>query len=174
MGMEDFGVILRPTQPLSASSAECDLLNQGFVASSGTAFPHTAYYVLCDETKNIEAMLKRDPDHDPLVSYLSVRYAVCQPEAATEAFLDIVTQIAGKFCLQITGIAPGIEFSCDTLGEFQEYTRERVKRAKFRWSSLFNGDTEEVVVSVAGSWKHFAAKHPEVFQSGPLSVKQEL
>ena len=165
MGIEDFGVLLRPAQPISADLVEHDLLNQGFVASSGTAFPHTAYYVLCDEAKNIESMLKRDPDHDPLLSYLSVRYAICQPETATEAFLDIVTQIAGKFCLQMTGLAPGVEFSCNTLGEFQEYTREKVSQAKSRWSSLFAGDNEEVVLSVAESWKYFIKKHPQALRS---------
>lgn len=171
MGMEDFGVLLRPTQPLLASLAERELLSYGFAATKTATLSHQSTYVLRDKSKNIEALLKRDPNNDAFASCLSIRYAVCQPEAATEAFLDVVGQIAEKFCLQITGLAPGVEFSCDTLGEFQEYTREKAKQAKFRWSSLFNGDTEEVVVSVAESWKHFAAKHPEVFRSGPLSVK---
>ncbi len=164
MGMEDFGVLLRSTQPVLASSIECDLLDWGFVASGRPTFLHESTYVLSDESKNIEALLKRDPDNDALVFYLSVRYAVCQPETATESFLDIVTQAANKFCLQITGLAPGIEFSCDTLGEFQEYAEEKVRRAKSRWSSLFAGDTEEVVVSVAESWKYFIAKHPEIIK----------
>jgi len=171
MGLEDFGVILRPVQPLSVSSAECELLSHGFAASGALGLPHQATYVLSDEAKNIEAMLKRDPDNDALVSYLSIRYAICQPDAATQAFLDIVTQIAGKFCLQIAGLGPSAEFSCDTLEEFQQYAREKVSQAKFRWSSLFAGDTEEVVISVAESWKYFIAKHPEAMQSKRVLVR---
>ena len=171
MGLEDFGVILRPIQPLLASSAELELASYGFAASSILALPHQSCSVLSDEAKNIEAMLKRDPNDDALVSYLSIRYAVCQPEAATEAFLDIVAQVAAKFCLQITGLAPGAEFSCDTLEEFRQYAREKIRQAKSRWSSLFAGDTEEVVVSVAESWKYFSAKHPEVMQSKRILVR---
>ena len=173
MGMEDFGVLLRPTQTLSVSAVEQHLSSRGFVMND-PAFalsPNQSTYVLSDKDKNIEVLVKGNADDEGLTKYISIRYAVCQPETATEAFLDVVGQIAGKFCLQITGLAPGVEFSCDSLSEFQEYTWEKVKRAKSRWSSLFDGDTEEVVVSVAGSWKHFAAKHPEVFRSGPLSVK---
>ncbi len=171
MGLEDFGVILRPTQPLLVSSVEAELFSDKFAAGGISSFPREFLYVLRDETKNIEALLKRDPNNDALVSYLSIRYAVCQPEAATQAFLDVVTRIAGKFCLQVTGLAPGVEFSCNALGEFQEYVKENVKRAKSRWSGLFAGDTEEVVLSVAESWKYFAAKHPETFRSGPLATK---
>lgn len=164
MGLEDFGVLLRPIQPLLASSLECDLFSRGFAASGRPTLPCQSTYTLSDESKNIEAMLKRDPDHDAFASYLSIRYAICQPESATQAFLDVVTQIAGKFCLQITGIAPGVEFSCNTPSEFQEYTVEKVRQAKSRWSSLFAGNTEEIVVSVAESWKYFIAKHPEMMQ----------
>ena len=170
MGLEDFGVILRPAQPLLASLMECELLVYGFVTSGGTGLPHQFTYVLSDGSKNIEAMLKRDSDNDALVSYLSIRYAICQPEAATQVFLGVVTQVAAKFCLQITGMAPGVEFSCDSLDEFQEYAAEKVRQAKSRWSSLFAGDTEEVVVSVAESWKYFIAKHPEVVQSKRVLV----
>lgn len=171
VGIEDFGVILRPVRPLLASSAECELFTHGFVASGGTGLPHERTYVLGDRSKNIEAMLRGDSNDDTLLSCLSIRYAVCQPEAATQAFLDIVTQAAEKFCLEITGLAPGVEFSCDTLTEFQEYAKEKVKQAKSRWSSLFAGDTEEVVVSVAESWKYFIAKHPEVMQSKRVLVR---
>ncbi len=171
MGLEDFGVLLRPTQPLSVSSAECELLSRGFSASGKAALPHQITYVLSDEAKSIEAMLKRDLGHDALVSYLSIRYAICQPDAATRAFLDIITQLTGKFCFQITGLAPGVEFSCNTLTEFEEYAREKVAQAKTRWSSLFGGDTEEVVVSVAESWKYFIAKHPEAMHSKRLLVR---
>lgn len=171
MGIEDFGVLLRPVQPLSADLVERELLSHGFLFAGRGSLPRERTYVLCDNTKNIEALLKYDAANETMASYLSIRYAVCQPETATEAFLDVVGHIAGKFCLRITGLAPGVEFSCNALGEFQEYTREKVKRAKSWWSSLFAGDTEEVVVSVSESWKYFAAKHPEVFRSGPLSVK---
>jgi hypothetical protein len=169
--MEDFGILLQPAQPLSADLAERELLNCGFRFAGEGSLPRERTYVLCDDTKNIEALLKYDAANEAMASYLSIRYAVCQPKSATEAFLDVVGYIAEKFCLQITGLAPGVEFSCHTLGEFGEYTWEKVKRAKSRWSSLFAGDTEEVVVSVAESWKYFAVKHPEVFRSGPLSVK---
>lgn len=165
MGLEDFGVLLRPTQPLLASSVECDLSNRGFVASGGSGLSRESTYVLSDEAKNIEALLRRDSNSKGLTSCLSVRYAICQPETATQVFLDIVTQITGKFCLQITGIAPGVEFSSETLDEFRQFTRDKVKQAKYRWSSLFAGDNEEVVVSVAESWKYFIAKHPEALQS---------
>ncbi len=164
MGLEDFGVLLRPTQPLLASSVECDLFSRGFAASGRPTLPCQSTYALSDKSKNIEALLKRDTADNDFVSYLSIRYAVCQPAAATEAFLDVVTEAVGKFCLQITGLAPDVEFSCDTLGEFQEYTVEKVRQAKSRWSSLFAGDTEEVVVSVSESWKYFIAKHPEMMQ----------
>ena len=173
MGMEDVGVILRPCKPLSVSAAEHQLLCDGFAASKPAfaLFPNEFTYVLSDASKNIEALLKGNADDPTLMKYLSIRYAVCQPETATEAFLDVVTHLVCKLPLQIEGISSGKEFSRENLDEFRELAAEKAAKAKARWSSLFGGDTEEVVVSVAGSWKHFAEKHPEVFRSGPLSVK---
>ncbi len=165
MGMEDFGVILRPRQALSVSAVEHHLFSDGFVADDPAfaLFPNESTYVLRDKDKNIEALVKRNTDDQALMKYLSIRYAVCQPETATQTFLDVVSQLVCKLPLQIEGISSGKTYSRGTLKEFREFVLERVVKAKSRWSSLFEQDTEEVVLSVADTWKYFKAKHPGVF-----------
>lgn len=167
MGLEDFGVILRPVQPLYGAAVERGLLGMCFskISPAAMALPHQAAYVLRDGEKNIEALLRRQPDNENLLDCVSIRYAVCQPAPATQTFLDIVAQFVSEYPLQITGIAPGIEFSGDTLNEFGECAMQKIMAAKSRWSGLFGGDTEEVVLSVADSWKYFLAKHPKALQS---------
>ncbi len=165
MGMEDFGVILRPDQAVSVSSVECQLVSDGFVVNSfvSASFPNQAAYVLSDCAKNIEALLKRNAVDETLMDYLSIRYAICQPDTATQTFLDVVTHLACKFPLQIEGTSSGEEFSRKNLNEFREFVVEKVVKAKSRWSNLFEGDREEVVLSVADTWKYFRTKHPGVF-----------
>lgn len=173
MGMEDFGVILRPCRALSVLAVEDYLFSEGFVVNNPAfaLFPNESTYVLSDEYKNIEALVKKNADDQALIKYLSIRYAVCQPETATQAFLDVVSHLVCKLPLQVEGISSGKTYSRGTLSEFREFVSENVAKAKSRWSGLFAGDTEEVVLSVAESWKYFAAKHPETFRSGPLATK---
>lgn len=167
MGMEDIGVILRPCEPLTVSAVERQLLRGGFAAhiSDSVSFPHESLYVLSDKEKNIEALLKGETDDPALTRYLSIRYAICQPESATQAFLDVVSQLVCTMPLQIEGIASGVIYSKGTLSEFRELISEKIVEAKSRWSSLFEQDTEEVVLSVAESWKYFIAKHPQSLRS---------
>jgi hypothetical protein len=165
MGMEDFGVILRPNQAVSALSIECQLVSNGFVVNNfvSMSFPNQATYVLSDSAKNIEALLKRNAADETLADYLSIRYAICQPDTATQAFLDVVSQLVCKYPLQIEGTSSGKEFSRGNLNEFRDFVAEKIVGSKSRWSSLFEGDCEEVVLSVADTWKYFRTKHPGVF-----------
>lgn len=165
MGIEDFGVLLRPAQPLSADLVERELLSHGFLFAGRGSLPRERTYVLCDNTKNIEALLKYDAADETMASCLSIRYAICQPEAATQAFLAVVSQFVCNMPLQIEGIDSEKTYSRETLNEFCEFVLERVAKAKSRWSSLFEQDMEEVVLSVADSWKYFIAKHPQVLRS---------
>jgi hypothetical protein len=165
MGMEDFGVILRPNQAVSVSSVECQLVSNGFVVNNPAfaLFSNESIYVLSDKDKNIEALVKRNADDHALMKYLSIRYAVCQPQTATQAFLDVVSQLVCKLPLEIEGISSEKTYSRGTLSQFREFALERIVKAKSRWSNFFEQDTEEVVLSVADTWKYFRTKHPGVF-----------
>jgi hypothetical protein len=111
---------------------------------------------LAEESRDyiIEAMVKTDEEGAQL-KYLSLRFAVCQPDSVVLRFFDVVNHLALEYRLTISDgwreYEPG---SSELLTAMQKEVRAR----KLRWSQIFDGNQEEHKVAVSEAWGLYQAK----------------
>jgi len=166
MGLEDFSAVLRPLETLRFSEVEAELLQSGFVKTAvlPNILPHQVTYILSDPNKIIEALLKQNSQDSNLMDYLSLRFAICQPPVATKSFLDIITKLVEKYQFYVDNVVPEKVYLRESMhDEFPSVVIQEVRKAKSRWSKIFEDDSEEVVMTVADTWNYFREKHPKVF-----------
>ncbi len=109
----------------------------------------------------LEALVKLTPDR-MAIRCVSVRFAICQPERATEAWSDSVCSLIGSLGLQVY-----LEDSDepDAPGAFVSMARAQIKAKKQQWRALFDGDTDEIVTSVERAWRHYLKRHQQLVAS---------
>ena len=169
MGLEDFGVRLTPAnQGVTERAIKQTLQNLDFHLCS----PQTVYggarlgELIQDELLFIsrtgqgifEAQVKLERDiQKNTVRYLSLRMAICQPDVALNYFVRLLSTIVLEQELTIS--VDDQEFNRHQIKDFSIYAKKQVILQKRRWQQIFEGDTEEKVLSPSEAWNYFLEKH---------------
>jgi hypothetical protein len=171
MGMEDYAVRLIPAYPdvpkINAVLETLQQLNFEQLKPSereyGAMLSHPVedewYFVRHTASRIVEAQIKlAATPSSPCLHYISVRFAVCQPPQATEEFLGIVCQLALRHEMNIR--VGHHEYSVPQIKTlFSKDAQQQIQVQKEQWQRLFEGDTEELPISVNDAWNHFLSKH---------------
>jgi hypothetical protein len=175
MGLQDYTTRLTPSSLESVSFQQVvgTLLDIGFeegepavvVSGARLAVPpqNEFFFVRHDRVSVIEALLRRDTEAPQSVGSLSLRFALCQPSAATSVFLDVVAALALQYQFNIAG--EHALYCPNCLDEFRQEVELRVAEGKARWRALFEGDATELPIGVDQAWSYFLERHPGLVSS---------
>lgn len=216
MGLEDYGVILRPTGaelPVGAVRRTLEELHfhkdrptcDYGAARLATPPEDETAFTLEDDAQIIEALvrhrvipaaiaitrteteirlgkalrhLKRlwrqfsermelEVHGGPVVDYVSVRFAVCQPDTATKRFLEVVQTLTERHRMSI--LQGDVEYAPERFEEFRAQTEEAVWQQKRAWQNIFGGDLEEQKMRVEEAWTYFLRKHSDLLAPAPAA-----
>jgi hypothetical protein len=172
MGLQDYTTQLSPSSDVRISFHDLagSLTDLKFVALDpihivGGAFlgeipQHEVALVRQDNVSIIEALVRLDTEVPDRVSNVSVRFALCQPQAATTTFLAIVGALAREYQFYIKGEQQ--RYCPDCIDEFRIEVEQQVAAGKARWRELFEGDTSELPIRVDQAWSYFLERHPNL------------
>jgi hypothetical protein len=119
----------------------------------------------------VEALIRTgEPSDSPARQFesLSLRFAVCQPEAAAWHFLKLVKRICEALSLAV--VRGEKSYSPETFWAFRLRANEEIRSQQALWRTIFEGDAEHPAVGVDESWSHFLLKHPGLLASGELTL----
>jgi len=107
--------------------------------------------------QQVSERLQLEISGGPTVDYVSVRFAICQPNTAAEQFLEVVQNLSHKHQMSISH--DGIEYAPEQFEEFRVRAEEQVWQQKRMWRNMFEGDMEERRMRVEEAWAYFLQKH---------------
>ena len=173
MGIEDYGLIMMPlmNNKVSKTKIERELVKIGFKHYDELYnFDNKVTLKLDSKSGIIEILLKIDNEN---IEYLSCRFAVCQPIMVVDQFFDIIVKLSKKYQLNIQeGYSQKIFDINSDYHELYQMIFDKVKHLKSNWIKIFNGDDEEIIISVNKSWGYYLAKHPSILKSREQTAKQ--
>ncbi len=167
MGVEDYGSWLHPCAEWpDKQSLKQTLSKIGFVCETPSELLYQPFpgeeMLTFDDGKHIIEILIRDnqKEDQPLIGFISIRFAVCQPITVVDRFFEIIVQLLRRHNLSVKDCYGGGIYQEEYITDFKPKVLKQVQAMKERWQQMFGGDTEEPKIAVNQVWSYFKKKHP--------------